>query len=117
MLTEMWTRSLSEAESAPGKSRSELTQRVGYRVRLQVRDMAWVGFRCILPSDLVRSPTRSPTETADTRISVSEKIRRNLSLDFRVLVGGIEVSSSSGWTFESISGLEEPSVPVDPSLP
>lgn len=43
MLKEMWTRSCSEAVVEPGKSRRELMQRVGKRVLLQVREIAWVG--------------------------------------------------------------------------
>uniref|UniRef100_A0A2P2P4V1 Uncharacterized protein n=1 Tax=Rhizophora mucronata TaxID=61149 RepID=A0A2P2P4V1_RHIMU len=44
MLKEMWTRSCSLAPEEPGKPRSVLIQRVGYRVLLHVLEIAWVGF-------------------------------------------------------------------------
>lgn len=112
ILTEMWTRSLSEAASAPGKSSSELTQRVGYRVRLHARDMASDGCRsCSLapPPEftLLRMTTTIAAEMAEATMSVAATIIRSLSLDFF----GVGVRSVAWLRTELPPGSAFPSLP------
>ena len=102
----MWTRSSSDALNVPGKSSSELTQRLGYRVLLQAREIAWVGFLGrfgpVLPEALVRTPIRSTAEIAEAAIRTMERTAKKISflLLFRVMLGGVcDVAPSRSFNF------------------
>lgn len=77
MLSEMWTRSRSDATEDPGKSRSVFTHSVGNIVLLQVREIACEGFRRRVglfwssPDVRERMLVTKTAATADTTINIT----------------------------------------------